>query len=364
MNKINPLVTVVVVAYNHQKYIQEAMDSFLAQKTNFGVEILVHDDASTDNTQSILQTYADRFPERVHLILEKENQFSKTGAKFLEAMYSRATGKYIAVCEGDDYWIDPLKLQQQVDYLESHPKHTICFHPVLIQREDTSDQIAFPAPEKGHIFGLEELLQHNYIQTNSVMYRNLHDYAGVCPDGILPQDWFTHIFHAKQGKIGYIDKPMGIYRRHREGMWWQDSNENVKFWERNAIRHVLLFENIEKLFSDNNEYLKIIYQSVTELIGRICNEVGEEDGYGIATNIATRFPRYMAIAVTQGVSEGPQPHLELKRLKNKIVQLERESQTQTEALQLLKKEMADLLNSKSWKLTKPLRAMHTRLKHQ
>lgn len=228
MSNKTPLVTIVAITYNHAKYVRQAMDSFLAQRTDFGVEILVHDDASTDETAEILKAYKKKFPDKIQLLLEKENQFSKTGAKFLEDMYKRASGKYIAVCEGDDYWNDPKKLQLQVNYLEKNQECTICFHPVMVCYEDTGKKMLFPTAVEGHEYTLKELLQTNFIQTNSVMYRNLGHYKGVCPDKVLPQDWFTHIFHARHGKIGFINKAMSVYRVHSEGIWHGTHEEGNK----------------------------------------------------------------------------------------------------------------------------------------
>ncbi|MBL8122099.1 glycosyltransferase [Candidatus Saccharibacteria bacterium] len=370
MKKNEPMVTVVVVAYNHQKYIRQAMDSILAQKTDFDIEILVHDDVSTDGTKEILMKYKDEYPDKIRLILEKENQFSKTGGGFLESVYSRASGKYIAVCEGDDYWTDPSKLQRQVDFLEKKPGHTICFHPVIIKHEDTGEESLYPIPKKGHTYTLNELLRHNFIQTNSVLYRNLRDYRGVCPDGILPQDWFTHIFHAKRGKIGYINNPMSVYRRHTGGLWWKDSNNQIEFWRRNAMRHIRFFESVEQLFRGNGLYLSIIHNSIGKFIDEICYEVGDRDDYKIASQIVKSFPQYVAMSMTQNVSEGTQPYLQIKDLKNRVDKLNEDCTTlEQEKKELLAQihqrdiQLLDILNSKSWQITRPLRVLYKLRKH-
>lgn len=129
-NDIIPLVSICCITYNHEKYIQKCLDGFFMQKTNFPFEILIHDDASTDNTQQIIKDYQRKYPHVIKPIFQHENQYSK-GVKILFSyLYTKVRGKYIALCEGDDCWIDPLKLQKQIDFLEGHPDygliHTQC----------------------------------------------------------------------------------------------------------------------------------------------------------------------------------------------------------------------------------------------
>lgn len=117
----SPLVSICCITFNHAPYIKDCLDGFLNQKTNFKYEILIHDDASSDGTERIIKEYETLFPEIVKPIYQIENQYSKGIAINKAFNYTRAKGKYIAICEGDDYWIDPLKLQKQVDFLEANP---------------------------------------------------------------------------------------------------------------------------------------------------------------------------------------------------------------------------------------------------
>lgn len=114
------LVSVCCAAYNHSAYIRQCLDGFIMQKTNFRFEVLIHDDASTDGTQDIIREYEMKYPDIIKPIYQEENQYCKGGKISLRFNIPRAKGKYIAFCEGDDYWIDPLKLQKQVDFLESN----------------------------------------------------------------------------------------------------------------------------------------------------------------------------------------------------------------------------------------------------
>lgn len=134
-----PLVSVCCITYNHEPYIAQALDGFLMQKTSFAFEILVHDDASTDRTADIIREYEKKFPKIIKPIYQKENQYSKGNRAILASfVYPRAKGKYIALCEGDDYWIDENKLQMQVDFLEANPEYGMCYTSfnIYYQNED------------------------------------------------------------------------------------------------------------------------------------------------------------------------------------------------------------------------------------
>lgn len=130
MNKksgINPLVTIRCITYNHEPYIRQCLEGFVMQKTSFCFEAIVHDDASTDGTVNIIREYAEKYPEIIKPIYETENQYSKGDGSLTRIMDAHTHGKYVATCEGDDYWTDPYKLQKQVDILEQNPKASFCY---------------------------------------------------------------------------------------------------------------------------------------------------------------------------------------------------------------------------------------------
>ena len=126
----NPTVSISCITYNHEKYIKDAITGFLMQKTDFPIEIVISDDCSTDSTLSIVQDYCRSHPDQIRLMANERN--IGVVPKFSQAI-GACKGKYIALCEGDDYWIDPLKLQKQVDFLEAHPECSICCHKVLMK---------------------------------------------------------------------------------------------------------------------------------------------------------------------------------------------------------------------------------------
>lgn len=121
-----PLVSISTLAYNHEPYIRDCLEGFLMQKTTFPVQVLINDDASKDKTADIIKEYEKKYPRIIEPIYQIENQYSKGVAISATFLYPKAKGKYIAKCEGDDYWIDPLKLQKQVDFLEKNPEYGMC----------------------------------------------------------------------------------------------------------------------------------------------------------------------------------------------------------------------------------------------
>ena len=128
-----PLVSICCLTYNQALFIQKCLDGFLMQKTDFPIEILIHDDCSTDGTTEIIREYEAKYPDLIFPLYEEENQYQQGKAAEIDFYnYRRARGKYIAYCEGDDYWTDPLKLQRQVDFMEANPEYSVCFHDCTV----------------------------------------------------------------------------------------------------------------------------------------------------------------------------------------------------------------------------------------
>jgi glycosyltransferase involved in cell wall biosynthesis len=216
-----PLVSINCVTYNHVNFIRDALAGFVMQQTTFPFEVLVHDDASTDGTAEIICEYERQYPHQVLPIYQQENQYSKRVPITASIQLPRARGKYIASCEGDDYWTDPYKLQKQVDFLEGHPECSMCFHNVEVQYQDRqSAPESFCSSDQKPISTLEDLLIMNFIPTASLMFR-LEAFQGL-PEWYFerPMDWPFFILIAQHGDIGYIDEVMAIYRMHAGGVWW------------------------------------------------------------------------------------------------------------------------------------------------
>lgn len=225
------MVSIVVATYNHARYIGEAIESFLMQETDFRVEILVNDDASTDDTAAVVREYEQRHPDLFVTFYQTENQYSQGKKPWFHVLFPAAKGKYIALCEGDDYWTDPLKLQKQVDFLEGNTGYSMCFHPVKVWRNGQlhDDDITREVLETTTA---EDLLLGNYIHTPSVMFRN--NLFGEFPKEFYSApiaDYFLHMLNAQHGKIRKLKDVMAVYRVHSGGIHSSNSaQENAYRW--------------------------------------------------------------------------------------------------------------------------------------
>jgi len=222
--------SVLIPTYNHESYIEDALQGVLIQKTDFDFEILIGEDESSDRTREICISYAKRHPKKIRLFLnERKNviyiQGKPTGRRNLINLHKEADGEFIALCEGDDYWTNPHKLQRQVNFLESRPDYAICFHPVNWLKEGrlfTSNRIPLSSRE---YYTAEDLFANdNFIRTCSVVYRN--KFRGKFPEWLyeVPYgDVAIHILNSQYGKIGLINSIMAVYRVHKGGIY---SGEN------------------------------------------------------------------------------------------------------------------------------------------
>ena len=215
-------VSIWCIAYNHEKYIRDTLDGFLSQKTDFEYEIIVHDDASADGTGEIIREYAKRYPQMIRPILRKENQYSKGISNISIFNFPRARGTYIAMCEGDDCWTDPKKLQMQADYLQSHPDCALCFHSARIVSVDGSVTAGRMRPYRGdrRVEPEEIVDKTSGYPTASLVFparimKELPDYYLDCPVGDIPMQ----LMMACQGYAWYIDRDMSIYRVGAVSSW-------------------------------------------------------------------------------------------------------------------------------------------------
>lgn len=213
------IVSIQCTAYNHEPYIRQCLNGFVMQQTSFRFEAIVHDDASTDGTAEIIREYAERYPDIIKPIYETENQFSKHDGSLRRIMNGACRGKYQAFCEGDDFWTDPLKLQKQVDFLESHPDYSMCFHNAIShwdkgEREDAPFSDIQDRPYSGR-----EIFEKWIVPTASVTLRR----------EVLQSDIYIKAFHNKKfcygdiilflscaacGKVYGMSDVMSVYRRH------------------------------------------------------------------------------------------------------------------------------------------------------
>lgn len=248
-NKSNiPLVTVQCLAYNHEKYIRDCLEGFVIQETNFPFEVIVHDDCSTDNTAAIIRTYAERKPNIIKPIFEKENQYSKKDGSLGRIMDKAKRGKYIALCEGDDYWSDPHKLQKQFDFMESHPDFSMCFHNATCIYNNGKELPLSNEKTAREIPTREAMIkQASLCATNSMFYRkDTYDkYPSILrhsPVGDLP----LTIWLAYSGRIYYMPEIMSAYRVMAEGSWSRRQNElTAQEQKSSALAFIKMYENLD-----------------------------------------------------------------------------------------------------------------------
>lgn len=216
-----PKVTALVITYNHARFITQALESALGQRASFDVEIIVSEDCSTDGTREMVMAYQQKYPERIRLILSEKNVRSNAVvARGIQA----ARGEYIALLDGDDYWISSEKLQKQADYLDRQPRCACCFHNARVEEEGGSNAPWNWTPI-GHppVSTFKDIWQGNFIATCSIMFRK--SALGAIPawyDDLFPiTDWPLHILSAQRGDIGYLDEVLGVYRYHPGGLYSQ-----------------------------------------------------------------------------------------------------------------------------------------------
>ncbi len=218
-----PLVSICCLAYNQAEYIRKALDGFVGQKTSFPYEVLIHDDASSDGTADIIREYAGRYPDVIKPVLQTENQYSQ-GFTNISGTYNfpRAQGKYIAMCEGDDFWTDTGKLQRQVDFMEANPECSLVFHSARIQVEGRALTERWMRPYRGdRRLSPEEVIDKTSgYPTASLLFRTemvkkLPDYYVNAPIADIP----LQLMAASRGWVYYMDRPMCVYRLGGSYSW-------------------------------------------------------------------------------------------------------------------------------------------------
>ena len=278
-----PKVSVCCITYNHVKYIEQTIQSFLIQRTSFPFEIIIHDDASTDGTAKIITRYADKYPDIIVPILQKENQWNKGMLSgefygfepFTRNVLPTVRGKYIALCEGDDYWTDPTKLQKQFDYLETHPDCVMCYHTSLMVFEN-GKKIVFGV--EGKDFSEDEMIATpTGVATATKMMRNLYsedtkqDFINFSGDCLLST--YLGIY----GRCGYVHgiKP-SIYRIHSEGVWSRKTRQQKK------VALYTMYDTLYKLFLEkgNERHIKIREKQVVKnhIFGIVISTYQRSDG--------------------------------------------------------------------------------------
>lgn len=219
-----PLVSVCIQTYNHGKYIRQCLESILTQKTNFDFEILLGEDASKDGTRGICIEYAEKYPKKIRLFLHhRENNISIGGSptgrfNFLYNLFS-AQGKYIAICDGDDYWTDPYKLQKQMDFLEGNEEYVIHSSAAkVLKNEILTDELR--GSEENKVFVLEDFYEKNNLVTATVMFKNIGIESSYFNNKIAFGDWMLYVYLLNKSKLKAYrsNEIFSIYRVHSGGV--------------------------------------------------------------------------------------------------------------------------------------------------
>lgn len=256
--------SVCMITYNHGLYVEEALNGIIMQNSDFDIELVIGDDASTDNTVAIINSIT--FPPHIKL----KKQFRRKNVGMLRNFTStlqECTGRYIALLDGDDYWIDPNKLQRQAGFLDGNPEFSICYHPVNIYngRSFLDDN-----NNNRDVSDIYDLAHGNFMHTCSVVFRS--GLFSKFPSEFYKStvaDYFLHMLNAKYGKIKKIPYIMGVYRMHEDGVWSMQPNMDIKIL-------TYLEAMIGCFQSDVEEILKKRHQEISyrSFYNRI-----EEDGF-------------------------------------------------------------------------------------
>lgn len=268
-------VSIYCLVYNHEKYLRDCLEGFISQKTDFEYEVWIHDDASTDGSREIIKEYVKRYPALFKTIFQKDNQYSKVGAKIIDKyLYPRMSGEYFAVCEGDDYWIDEKKLQLQVDFLDTHKDYTACVHNTKRKNMRTGVAEVMYSPKQDEDVSFTETLKRGSAtyHTSSLMFRR--EYAFRKPDFFEEAkgfgDYPMAIYLTGVGKVRFINRVMSVYRWGTESSWTHINTVNPQ-------NQVKFCENVSKMLRKVNSYYDFKYSE--EISGIILfHEYGALEG--------------------------------------------------------------------------------------
>jgi glycosyltransferase involved in cell wall biosynthesis len=212
------LVDILMTVYNHEKFIADALNGIVSQKTNFNFRLLIGEDCSTDSSRAIIEEFRVRYPMIVFPFYREKNMGAYRNS---ELLFKEMKSKYVALCEGDDYWTDPNKLQKQIDFLEAHPDFSICFHRVYdLEAGKALTLSTLNTGETSQDYTINELASGTVMMhTVSVVFRNY--FADGLPDWFVHSpagDYTLHMLNAAHGKLHYFPEPMGVYRKF-VGIW-------------------------------------------------------------------------------------------------------------------------------------------------
>lgn len=250
MSNIVPKVSIQVLAYNHEHFIRQCLEGIVMQNTNFPFVAIVHDDASTDGTASVIKEYATRYPDIIKPIFETENVYQRNPGDIDRIMAEHSHGEYIGFCEGDDYWTDPNKLQIQVDFLDSHQGYSMCFHSAGTVFDDKTLDTSFNGMSvEDKDYDINELYLSWNVHLASVVYRRkmLVGCPAIDPR-IIYSDKIFILQCASVGLVRGIKREMSVYRVHEGGVTHMKSMDRSR-----KLRKPFFYEYMLEHFKFNSQ---------------------------------------------------------------------------------------------------------------
>lgn len=239
------LVSICCLTYNQEDYIDNCIQGFLLQQTNFPIEIIIYDDASTDNTSQIISEYKNKYPDLIKVIYQDINHFSQGIQPFFKFLFPQAMGEYIAYCEGDDYWTDPLKLQKQVDFMGINKNIIACGTNYNILRGDRLIEI--DKYSKTQIFDHHDVIFNNRIGTLTVLIRNNFQLPSYLERSYFGDFSLLLYLTQNRGKIAVLPFNSAVFRVNNSGVYSGATiDENI---QRGFSDHILFLRNNKKEFS-------------------------------------------------------------------------------------------------------------------
>ncbi|MEI6265406.1 MAG: glycosyltransferase [Sphingobacteriia bacterium] len=277
---MEPLVDVNIAVYNQAKFLNQTLDSVLAQITTFPFRLLVGDDCSNDGSIDIIKEYQSRFPDKVIGIFQPKNLGLKSFVTNGKLLLKSSTAKYIALLDGDDYWIDPYKLQKQVDFLEKNLEYSVVYHRVFYTNEnnDLFEPESLNKSIEAKTYTIEDLANGNIIHTPSVIFRN--NLKSIIPEWysrVTAGDYVLHMLNSSEGKIYYFPEIMAVYRRHVGGVWSYKSEIDMLTEWLNMLKYLIehfknnlnVHKNLENQYANIAMRLSMLFEKNNDSINAI-----------------------------------------------------------------------------------------------
>ncbi len=267
-------VNVLCRTYNHEKTIAKCLDGIIMQKTRHKIKIIIGDDGSRDDTLKIISSYQKRYPHYFRKVCTSENAGSVNNLVKISCFIG---SQYVAICDGDDYWTDPAKLEKQVGFLQNNPDYTVCFHKVIMNYPGETGKNRLAPAKVNTTSGFNDLLKGNYIYMSSVVYRWQFP-EGLKSDKIrtdvLPFDWQIHLLHSLQGKIRFFPKAMSVYTRDVDGMWYlSDAPDELHL--KYGVKEIKLFQHMLSFAAQQEkDFLKGVQKKLITTLIVYCFKYG------------------------------------------------------------------------------------------